>query len=194
MAEQTLATPAKTWATQYELIYILRPNVDSEAAEKVATRVQEVLGKEGAKITKVETWGKRKLAYPIAKHTRGIFVYVGYVAHSHVVAELERNLRLLDTVVRYQTVKVRGFIDLADVQVNADDVEFERIEVTDDDDEPTLHSVWAWRNPPLQSQLKTTPSLQVRRPRLQMQLAKRVPKPHRLPNPTWLQKAPPPKR
>lgn len=136
MAEQTVATSTKRWATFYETIYILRPGVDPEDADRVATRVKEVIDRLGARLTKVDVWGKRKLAYPIAKHTRGVFVYVAYVGYNDVVAEIERNLRLQDSVIRFQTVKLRDMMDLEAVQVT-DEIEFTRIEVTEDEEEPT---------------------------------------------------------
>lgn len=137
MAERTLATPAKQWAAEYETIYILRPNVETEDAAKIASRIEEVMNRLDAKITKVETWGKRKLAYNIAKFTRGIFVYVRFVANNDVVAELERNLRLAEAVIRYQTIRVQGFVELADVEVNAEETAFEEIEQTEEEAELT---------------------------------------------------------
>ncbi len=134
MAEAVLATPAKKWAREYETIYILRPNVDPDEAAKVARRIQEVMDRMGGTILKVDLWGKRKLAYAIAKHTRGIFVYVKFAAYGDLVAELERNLRLLDPVIRYQTIVLRDGIDLDSVEVDAEEVTFEAIEHTDDEE------------------------------------------------------------
>ncbi len=138
MAERTLEQPAKKWARNYETIYILRPNVDSDDVAKVATRVKDVMDRMGGKLTKVDVWGKRRLAYNIGNFTRGIFVYLGYSAHGDLIAELERNLRLLDPVMRYQTIVVEERIDLEEVQIDASEVEWADIELgDDDDDEPT---------------------------------------------------------
>ena len=82
----------------YETIYVLRPDVAKEAATKVSGRVQEVVEREGGKLTLVETWGRRQLAYPVRKFKRGVYVYVRYVSGSGLVTELERNLRMLDEV------------------------------------------------------------------------------------------------
>ena len=138
MAERTLEQPAKQWARNYETIYILRPNVDSDDVAKVATRVRDVMDRMGGKLTKVDVWGKRRLAYNIGNFTRGIFVYLGYSAHGDLIAELERNLRLLDPVIRYQTIVVEDHVDLDAVEVDASEVEWADIELgDDDDDEPT---------------------------------------------------------
>lgn len=131
------AAPTR-WAREYETIYILRPNVDTAEAEKVATRVREVTARLGATLTKVDTWGKRRLAYPIQKHTRGIYVYLRYVGFGDIVAELERNLRLLDSVIRFQTIVLEDMIDPASVTVDPTEVEFEALEQSEDEPELTF--------------------------------------------------------
>ena len=98
------AAPATRWAREYETIYILRADVDNAAAEKIVDRAKDVIARLGGTLTKLDNWGQRKLAYPIQKSNRGIFVYLKYVGYGDLVAELERNLRLLDQVVRFQTV------------------------------------------------------------------------------------------
>lgn len=126
------------WANDYETIYILRPNTSPDEADKVAQRVAEVIARLDGKLTKVDNWGKRRLAYSIKKNTRGIFVYVRYVGFNDVVAELERNLRMLDPVMRYQTIVIARNIDMNEVQVDPEEVKFLPIEVTEDEDEPDL--------------------------------------------------------
>jgi small subunit ribosomal protein S6 len=127
-------------AREYELIYILKPSVSPSEARKVAEKVTEVIDKRGAKLTRVDNWGKRKLAYPIHKHQRGIFVFVKLVGFSDVVAELERNLRNLDEVVRYQTVRVQEVLDLSGLTIDPEEVKFREIEVAgeEEEEEPTF--------------------------------------------------------
>lgn len=127
-------------AREYELVYILRPTVSPSEARKVADRITDVIDKRGAKLTRVDNWGKRKLAYPIEKHTRGIFVYVKLVGFTDVVAELERNLRNLDDVVRYQTVRLEDVHDTSDLAVDPEEVVFRDVETgaEEEDEEPTF--------------------------------------------------------
>ena len=101
MAETVMANPAKRWAREYEVIYILRPDVAPEDAEKIAGRVQEVMTRLNGKLIKVDVWGKRKLAYTIKKYSRGIFTYLRFVAYGELIVELERNLRLLEPVMAF---------------------------------------------------------------------------------------------
>jgi len=116
------------WAREYETIYILRPNVLAADAEKVWVRVAEVIERLGGHLTQVDHWGRRLLAYKINKQSRGIFVYLKYVAFNDAVAELERNLRLMDEVIRYQTILLQDSIDPSTVEVDPEAVKFEAIE------------------------------------------------------------------
>lgn len=118
----------KQWAREYETIYIMRPTVAADTAEGVANKVKELVAKFGGKLTKVDNWGHRQLAYEISRHRRGLFVYVRYAAVGEVVAELERNLRLLDEVIRYQTILIEDRVDLNAMNVDPEEVEFLPIE------------------------------------------------------------------
>jgi len=131
----TVVAPAKRWAREYETIYILRPDVDNDRAEKIVDRAKDVIARLDGTLTKLDNWGKRKLAYPIQKNNRGIFVYLKYVGFNDLVPELERNLRLLDEVVRFQTVLLAEDIDPASVAVDPEEVKYlhlEDEEVTED--------------------------------------------------------------
>jgi len=70
---------------EYETIYILRSDVDADTAEKVQSRVTEVVGRDSGRLLKVEAWGRRKLAYPVAKQRRGVYMYVKYVGRGGLV-------------------------------------------------------------------------------------------------------------
>lgn len=115
-------------AREYETIYILRPDVTREAQERVAQRVSEVMTKGKGTLTSIENWGRRQLSFAVNKQKRGVYVYLRYLGQGDVVNELERNLRMLDDVVKYQTVNVRKEVDPATVNVSAEDVKFEAVE------------------------------------------------------------------
>jgi small subunit ribosomal protein S6 len=119
---------------EYETIYILRSDVDADTAEKVQTRVAEVVGRDNGKLVKVEAWGRRKLAYPVAKQKKGVYVYVKYVGRGGLVQELERNLKLQDVVLKFQTVQTADEIDVATVTVNPEEVKLERLELPPEED------------------------------------------------------------
>ncbi|HWO14612.1 MAG TPA: 30S ribosomal protein S6 [Polyangiaceae bacterium] len=118
---------AITSAREYETIYVLRPDAGREASETIGTRVLDVISKQHGSLTRVENWGYRKLAYPVRKHARGVYVYLKYVGDGALVSELERNLRLQDAVLKFQTVKI-GKVATAEAP-KPEDIEFEHLDV-----------------------------------------------------------------
>jgi small subunit ribosomal protein S6 len=132
MAEVQAASPNK--AREYETIYVLKPDVTRDTQERIATRMGEVVGREGGKLTQVDNWGRRQLAYTVQKYRRGVYVYVKYVGGGALVNEFERNLRMLDDVLKYQTVLVRKDVDAGALEVSADNVKFEAIEPPAEDE------------------------------------------------------------
>jgi small subunit ribosomal protein S6 len=114
---------------EYETIYILRPDVDADTAEKVQTRVAEVIDKAPGKIVKVEGWGRRRLAYPVGKQRRGVYVYVKYLGGGGLVQEIERNLKLSDVVMKFQTVLLREHVDVSTITIDPEEVKLGRLEL-----------------------------------------------------------------
>ena len=131
-------TAAKKLAREYELIYILTPQTSHSDAEALSARLGDIVARAGGKLTQVDHWGRRRLAYPIGKNTRGTFVYVRFVGFGDAVAELERNLRIIDSVIRFQTVRLEGLYDLDALDVDPDALKFLPVEDTSDDTEPSF--------------------------------------------------------
>ncbi|PYU08612.1 MAG: 30S ribosomal protein S6 [Acidobacteria bacterium] len=83
----------------YDLIFIVRPATPEEEIKKVEHTVEHACTEKGAKIEKTEHWGTRKLAYRVAKHREGIYVYYQIrTSHNDLIVELERRLRVQDSV------------------------------------------------------------------------------------------------
>ena len=118
---------------EYETIYILRSDVDADTAEKVQARVAEVVGRDNGKLVKVEAWGRRKLAYPVAKQKKGVYVYVKYVGKGGLVSELERNLKLSDAVLRFVSVRQEKDTPLAAAVPRDDRAESGAAEIEDEE-------------------------------------------------------------
>lgn len=127
---------AAEYAREYETIYILRPDVDSEAADKVQQRVSEVIARENGQLVKLESWGRRKLAYVVAKQRTGVYFYARYIGKGGLVQELERNLKFVDSVVKYQTVQLRDDVELATLQIDAEEAKLQKVELPAYVDEP----------------------------------------------------------
>jgi small subunit ribosomal protein S6 len=96
---------------EFETIFILRPDTNQDGIQTVNTRVRGVIDQMGGKLLKLDNWGKRKLAYEVKKQLKGIYLYWQYLGTPGVVEEIERNLRMLDSVIRYYTVKVNEDVD-----------------------------------------------------------------------------------
>ncbi|HEU0034665.1 MAG TPA: 30S ribosomal protein S6 [Kofleriaceae bacterium] len=122
-------------AREYETIYILRPNTPNEGVAEVNTRIRGIIENMGGKIIKVDNWGKRRLAYEVAKERKGIYLYWQYLAQPGVVEETERNLRMLDSVIRYLTVKVDENIDVTARPSEIDETSYEKAAQTAADEE-----------------------------------------------------------
>jgi small subunit ribosomal protein S6 len=91
----------------YDLIFIIRPATSEEEIKKVEHVVEHACSEKGGKIEKTEHWGTRKLAYRVAKHREGIYVYFQIrTNHGELLAELERRLRVQDSVIKYLTIRL----------------------------------------------------------------------------------------
>jgi small subunit ribosomal protein S6 len=135
-------------AREYETIYILRPNTPNEGVAEVNTRIKNVIEGMGGKIIKVDNWGKRRLAYEVAKERKGIYLYWQYLAQPGIVEETERNLRMLDSVIRYLTVKVDENIDVTARPSEIDETSYEKAAQTAADEEDLFLSRGAEESAP----------------------------------------------
>jgi small subunit ribosomal protein S6 len=85
----------------YEVVYIVHPDLEETAFTEIMERVSGWISDGGGAVSKVDLWGKRELAYPIQKKTEGQYVRLETQMAPHFCAELERNLRLLEPVMRF---------------------------------------------------------------------------------------------
>ena len=92
----------------YETMYILRPDIPEEEVDSHLKKYSEILEKSETEVLDSQMRGKRRLAYPIAKHKEGIYVQLSHKGDGQQVAILERAMRLSEDVIRYLTVKQDG--------------------------------------------------------------------------------------
>ena len=91
---------------RYELIYLVHPEAEDEQITRMEQRIDQVLSDYETLVIKREDWGKRKLAYEIEKVNKAYYRYMEFVVKPVMITELERVLRLVDVVIRYQTIRL----------------------------------------------------------------------------------------
>lgn len=89
---------------EYELVFIIHPDLDENAVSETIEKVKGWITDGSGQITKVDLWGRRKLAYPIRKQKEGQYALVLFNAQPTFTAQLERNLRFLEPVMRFSVV------------------------------------------------------------------------------------------
>jgi small subunit ribosomal protein S6 len=96
---------------EYETVTILRPDTGKPQIMTLIERIQGVVAKQAGSLVKIDSWGMRVLAYPVAHQRKGIYLYWRFLGGSDMVAEVERNLRLSDRVMRFYSIRVDDDVD-----------------------------------------------------------------------------------
>ena len=90
----------------YEEVFIVKPDAADEEAESVIEQLSKTVTEQGGSIDNVDRWGRRKLAYRVAKFDEGNYVIVKFSAKPETVREVERRLRVNDLVLKFLTVRL----------------------------------------------------------------------------------------
>ncbi|MBS4196553.1 30S ribosomal protein S6 [Lederbergia citri] len=90
---------------KYEIMYIIRPNVEEEAKAAVVERFNNILTSQGAEIIESKDWGKRRLAYEIEDFRDGFYRLIHTNAEPEAVQEFDRLAKISDDIIRHIVVK-----------------------------------------------------------------------------------------
>lgn len=93
----------------YEYTYIARQDIQPQQVDAITEQFAKIIDDNGGKVAKTESWGLRALAYRIKKYKKGHYVHLNLDAPHAAIAELERNARLHEDVIRYMTIRVDEF-------------------------------------------------------------------------------------
>ena len=93
----------------YESAAIINAALEDEQIEATISRIQEVITSHGGEIVEVDKWGRKRLAYPIQKAKSGYYLVLRFSAPTELIATLERNYRLDETIIRYLTITLDKF-------------------------------------------------------------------------------------
>lgn len=89
----------------YETLYVIKPDLDDEVRAALIQKFSAIITDNGGEIESVDEWGKRKLAYAINYISEGYYVLVNFKAQPELPAELERNFKINDNIMRYIVIK-----------------------------------------------------------------------------------------
>ena len=89
---------------KYESVVIINPNVEENAMKDLIERFQTLINTDG-KVEQVNELGKKKLAYEVKKNKEGYYVVYDFEANPSLIAELERNYRITDEVIKFIVIK-----------------------------------------------------------------------------------------
>ena len=93
---------------QYEVMYVIDPALEDSARVELINRFSDLVKKNGGEVDRVDEWGKRRLAYAIQYKTEGYYVLMYIKAPADLPREIERNMQISDSVLRYLTVRYEG--------------------------------------------------------------------------------------
>ncbi len=89
---------------KYESVIIINPVVEEEGIKNLIKKFSDLINTEG-KVESVEEMGKRKLAYEVKKNKEGYYILFNFEAKPTLIAELERNYRITDEVIKFIVVR-----------------------------------------------------------------------------------------
>jgi len=89
----------------YELTFIVKPDLDAASTAGLLEKIKELLAGEGGSIVRFDQWGMRRLMYPIRKYREGQYVYILAKLEAPTIARIEARLRLMEDIIRYLFIR-----------------------------------------------------------------------------------------
>jgi small subunit ribosomal protein S6 len=103
----------------YESVFIARQDIQAPEVHKLADKFAEILAKYNSTVIKKEYWGLRSLAYEVKKNKKGHYIMFGLQSNREAIQELERNYRINEDVIKFQTFKVEKVDDSPSAMMHA---------------------------------------------------------------------------
>ncbi len=89
----------------YETLFVVKPTLTEQEIASQVTKIKDILTREGAELIATDDMGMRRLAYAVEKQTRGYYTVLYYKAEGSKIAEIERNLKINEDIIKFLTVK-----------------------------------------------------------------------------------------
>lgn len=90
----------------YETIFVIKGSLTDEEGVEAVEKVKSIIQRTGGEVSALENWGRRKLAYEVKKEKRGIYIILHFKSEAATRADLERNFRLIGSVIKFMIVKI----------------------------------------------------------------------------------------
>mgnify|MGYP001193044245 CR=1 FL=1 len=90
---------------EYEIMYIIRPDIEEEAQTALIERFNKVLTDNGAEIDKVEEMGKKRFAYQIGNYRDGYYILINFKSNQEAINEFDRQAKYSEDIVRHLIVR-----------------------------------------------------------------------------------------
>ena len=90
---------------KYEVVYVIRPDLDEEETTSVIDRFTDLVTKQGGEMIKIDKWGKRRLAFEVKDFREGFYVIMHIDAEPQVADELDRVFKITDSIIRHIIVR-----------------------------------------------------------------------------------------
>ena len=117
---------------EYETIYLLKAETPDDQVEDIKERLRGVVSREGGKVIRFTNQGKKKTAFPVGKNPKALYMHCLYVGQPGLVQELERNLKMIDGVTKFQSVRLADEVDFDARQVEPD----VKVQAVEDEQKP----------------------------------------------------------
>lgn len=89
----------------YETLFVVKPTLTEQEIASQVAKIKDILTREGAELIATDDIGMRRLAYAVEKQTRGYYTVLYYKAEGSKIAEIERNLKINEDIIKFLTVK-----------------------------------------------------------------------------------------
>jgi small subunit ribosomal protein S6 len=110
----------KNLVREYETIYLMKAETPDDQVDEIKERLRGIVSREGGKVIRFTNQGKRKTAFPVAKNAKALYMHCLYVGSAGLVREFERNLKMIDIVTKFQSVKLADGVDFEARQIEPD--------------------------------------------------------------------------
>jgi len=105
---------------RYESVVILDPDLPEEQIGSLTERYSQIIKSSGGELIKIEDWGSKRMAYVVKRKERGRYILLDYVGQPALLAELERQFKISEEVMKFLSVKLDDNVDLEAFQAEAE--------------------------------------------------------------------------